>query len=189
MFVSEFRIDVLAREGKGRGRLNWQLQRRMHLIMSSKSVGERKMRPNPTSLATACIAWNSATALPSSSSSRSIRRTCSCQPNQRINQSQSAGREHEKRMLNPYQTLTRMEVWSSGERASSSGAPRTETRRASEGRAGWRETRTATEAARSEARRSGRTSARDAGSQRLGAIMNSPWLHTAASRSNGAAPG
>jgi hypothetical protein len=39
---------------------------------------------------------------------------------------------------------------------------------------------------RSEARRSGRTSARAAGSHRLGAIMKSPWLHTAATRSNGA---
>lgn len=35
----------------------------------------------------------------------------------------------------------------------------------------------------------GRSSALDTGSQRLSAIMSSPWLYTAAFRPNGAAPG
>ena len=74
------------KQRKSRPRLNWQLQRRMHLTMSSNSVGERKMRPNPASRAAACIAWNSATAAPSSSDNRSMRRTCSCGRSQESDQ-------------------------------------------------------------------------------------------------------
>ena len=127
--------------------------------MSSNSVGEQKMRPNPPSLAAACVAWNSATTLPSSSESRSIRRTCSCaSPNQeQINQptgsrttSLSLG---DQNTLHWKRRLTRMQSWSSGERES---APRTETRSVSEGRVGWLEMRASKDAKRSEARRSGR---------------------------------
>lgn len=43
---------------------------------------------------------------------------------------------------------------------------------------------TAMKVVRSKVTRRGRTSARDVRSQWLGAIMNNPWLHTAAFRSN-----
>ena len=125
--------------------------------MSSNSVGEQKMRPNPPSLAAACVAWNSATTLPSSSDSRSIRRTCSCRPKPRTNQSANGKSNHfpfpGKNTLHRKRRLTRMQSWSSGERES---APRTETRSVSEGRVGWLEMRASKDAKRSEARRSGR---------------------------------
>jgi hypothetical protein len=52
---------------------------------------------------------------------------------------------------------------------------------------GWAQTRVRSDTERSEARRSRRTSARAARSHRLGAIMKSLRLYTAAAKSNGVA--
>ena len=64
-----------------------KVHRICQLHRSSKQAWHtRRMWPNPASLVAACIAWNSATNMSSSSDSRSIRRTCSCQPKPRTNQ-------------------------------------------------------------------------------------------------------
>lgn len=242
-----------------------QLQRRMHLTMSSKRVGDRNIRPKPFSLAISCSSWNSRTTLSSSTEIRSILLTrpykksnimkCSVGPCNIVFESLALLRAlaylygfscqsvakltlfisfdstyfllfnlwSSQHSIIPYflpninihfltylvslvllfisssscwvcysgqnltneekqkqkQEPTRIASWSWVERES---VPKTRITRASEG-GDW-EMETGREVEGEEERRKGRWKVLETGSQRLGAIMKRPWLHTTFSRSN-----
>lgn len=78
----EFMLSIYMQINNGHNKCEFSygaLQRRMDLTISSKMLGDRKIRPKHLFFASGCIWWNCFTSLSSLSDILSIRATCAYQ--------------------------------------------------------------------------------------------------------------